>query len=395
MTGPAGAGQAAGAAGPAATAGSTAQAGSPGPAGGPALDIAGLRVSYGPARAVRDASLRVAPGQVVALIGETGSGKSSLALAAARLLPGSAEISGRVSIAGHDITALGAAEFRRRRAALIGYIAQDAMAALNPVMPVGRQVGELFRAHRGLGRRAAADQAAEALARMRIPRPGAVARLFPHQLSGGMRQRVMIAMAVALSPPLLIADEPTTALDVSTQAEILGLVGELRAGSGSGILWITHDMGVVAELADWVAVMYAGRIVEQGPVTAIFDQPAHPYTEGLLRTRADLRGGRPGTPLFQVAGSPPAPGAVPPGCAFAPRCPRASAICTTAEPQLALVRGQQEAACHHPALSPPGESRPPARGPAGPAGPAALSDPASPAASAGSADHASRAESPS
>jgi oligopeptide/dipeptide ABC transporter ATP-binding protein len=154
---------------------------------------------------------------------------------------------------------------------------------------------------------------------------------------------------VALAPPLLIADEPTTALDVSTQAEILGLVGELRAGSGSGILWITHDMGVVAELADWVAVMYAGQIVEQGPVTGIFDQPAHPYTEGLLRTRADLRAGRAGTPLFQIAGSPPAPGAVPPGCAFAPRCPRASAICTTTEPGLALVRGPQQAACHHPA----------------------------------------------
>jgi oligopeptide transport system ATP-binding protein len=218
-------------------------------------------------------------------------------------------------------------------------------------MPVGRQVGELFRAHRGLSRRAAAQQATEALARMQIPRPGEVARLFPHQLSGGMRQRVMIAMAVALSPPLLIADEPTTALDVSTQAEILSLTGELRAGSGSGILWITHDMGVVAELADWVAVMYAGRIVEQGPVTAIFDQPAHPYTEGLLRTRADLRTGPAGTPLFQVAGSPPTPGTESPGCAFAPRCPRASAICTATAPDLTPVGDGQQAACHHPAAA--------------------------------------------
>jgi oligopeptide/dipeptide ABC transporter ATP-binding protein len=316
-----------------------------------ALDARELRVGYGAGPAVRDASLRVEPGQVVALIGETGSGKSSLALAAARLLPASAEVSGGISIAGQDVTALGAAEFRRRRAALIGYIAQDAMAALNPVMPVGRQVGELFRAHRGLGRGAAAQQATEALARMRIPRPGDVARLFPHQLSGGMRQRVMIAMAMALSPPLLIADEPTTALDVSTQAEILSLVGELRTGSESGILWITHDMGVVAELADWVAVMYAGRIVEQGPVTAIFDGPAHPYTEGLLRTRADLRTGAAGTPLFQVAGSPPAPGTEPAGCAFAPRCPRSSAVCTTTAPELAPAGEARQAACHHPAAA--------------------------------------------
>jgi oligopeptide transport system ATP-binding protein len=241
---------------------------------------------------------------------------------------------------------------------MLGYIAQDAMAALNPVMPVGRQVGELFLAHRGLSRRAAAAEAVEALARMRIPRPGAVARLFPHQLSGGMRQRVMIAMAVALSPPLLIADEPTTALDVSTQAEILSLVGELRAESNSGILWITHDMGVVAELADWVAVMYAGRIVEQGPVTDIFDHPAHPYTDGLLRTRRDLRTGVAGTPLFQVAGSPPALGTPLPGCAFQPRCPRASDVCQTQAPALAPVQGPQLAACHHPAAGPADVSQP-------------------------------------
>src|SRR5262249_12823417 len=162
----------------------------------------------------------------------------------------------------------------------LGYIAQDAMAALNPVQPVGRQVGELFRVHRGMSRQQARAQAVRELARMRIDRPELVARRYPHQLSGGMRQRVMIAMAVAMSPPLLIADESTTALDVSTQAGILALLGELKAATGSGVLWITHDMGVVAELADWVAVMYAGRIIEQGPVHGIFDHPSHPYTEG-------------------------------------------------------------------------------------------------------------------
>jgi peptide/nickel transport system ATP-binding protein len=320
----------------------------PGDRPAPALEVTDLSVSYGAARAVKDACLTVGAGQVVALIGETGSGKSSLALAAARLLPNSARISGRVAIAGHKISALDRGEFRRIRAGLVGCIAQDAMAALNPVVPVGRQVGELFSEHGGMGKRQAAEAAVAALAQVELRQPAAVAKLYPHQLSGGMRQRVMIAMAVALAPPLIIADEPTTALDVSTQAEILGLIGELRAATRSGFLWITHDMGVVAELADWAAVMYAGRIVEQGPVETIFDAPAHPYTQGLLQTRRDLRSGAPGSPLFQIAGSPPAPGEEPPGCPFAPRCPRVTPVCQQVEPALEPVRFGHEAACHHP-----------------------------------------------
>jgi peptide/nickel transport system ATP-binding protein len=320
-----------------------------GPAGrAAALEVADLSVSYGPVRAVRDACLTVGAGQVVALIGETGSGKSSLALAAARLLPSSATITGRVAIAGREISALDMGEFRRIRAGLVGCIAQDAMAALNPVVPVGRQVGELFARHGGMSRRQAAEAAVAALAQVEIRQPVAVAKLFPHQLSGGMRQRVMIAIAVALTPPLIVADEPTTALDVSTQAEILALIGDLRARIGSGFLWITHDMGVVAELADWAAVMYAGRIVEQGPVETIFDAPAHPYTLGLLQTRRDLRSGAVGSPLFQIPGSPPAPGEDPPGCPFAPRCPRATAVCEQVEPRLESVRAGHQAACHHP-----------------------------------------------
>ena len=325
----------------------------PGPA---ALEVEDLRVRYGELPAVDGASLRVDRGQVVALIGETGSGKSSLALGAARLLAPSAVVTGEVRIAGCDASSMTGREFRLRRADLLGYIAQDAMAALNPVQPVGRQIGELFQLHRGMSRPQARAQAVRELARVRIDRPDLVARRYPHQLSGGMRQRVMIAMAVALSPPLLIADESTTALDVSTQAEILALLGVLKAETGAGILWITHDMGVVAELADWVAVMYAGRIVEQGPVHGIFDHPRHPYTEGLLRTRRDLRSGRPGAPLFQIEGAPPALSAGRSGCAFAPRCPRQTEICAERAPALApppeAAADGRLVACHHPV--PPG-----------------------------------------
>jgi len=329
----------------------------PGAAPGPAaLEVEDLRVRYGELPAVDGASLRVDRGQVVALIGETGSGKSSLALGVARLLAPSAVVAGQVRIAGCDASSMTGREFRLRRADLLGYIAQDAMAALNPVQPVGRQIGELFQLHRGMSRQQARAQAVRELARVRIDRPDLVARRYPHQLSGGMRQRVMIAMAVALSPPLLIADESTTALDVSTQAEILALLGVLKAETGAGILWITHDMGVVAELADWVAVMYAGRIVEQGPVHGIFDHPRHPYTEGLLRTRRDLRTGRPGAPLFQIEGAPPALSAERPGCAFAPRCPRQTDICAQRAPALAppteAAADGRLVACHHPV--PPG-----------------------------------------
>jgi oligopeptide/dipeptide ABC transporter ATP-binding protein len=320
-----------------------------GAAPAPALEVTGLDVRYGQVHAVRDACLTVGAGQVVALVGETGCGKSSLALAAARLLPSSATVTGQVSIAGRNVSGLSDGEFRRVRAGLLGCIAQDAMAALNPVVPVGRQVGELFAVHAGMGRH---EAAVAALAQVEIRSPAGVARLYPYQLSGGMRQRVMIAMAMALAPPLIVADEPTTALDTSTQAEILGLIGELRSRVRSGFLWITHDMGVVAELADWAAVMYAGRIVEQGPVQEIFDAPAHPYTRGLLQTRRDLRSGPVGAPLFQIPGSPAAPGEEPAGCAFRPRCPLATQLCAEVDPVLEPARSGGAgpghlAACHH------------------------------------------------
>jgi len=316
----------------------------------PALEISGLTVRYGQVLAVADACLTVEAGQVVALIGETGSGKTSLALAAARLLPRSAAVTGLITIAGYEVSGLTASDFRRMRAGLVGCIAQDAMAALNPVVPVGRQVGEVFAVHAGMDRRQAAGAAVAALAQVEIRRPAAVARLYPHQLSGGMRQRVMIAMAMALSPPLIVADEPTKALDVSTQAEILGLIGELRARMHSGFLWITHDMGVVAELADRAAVMYAGRIVEIGQVEQIFDAPAHPYTLGLLQTRRDLRSGPAGAPLFQIPGSPPAHGSERAGCPFLPRCSRSTQVCAEVNPGLVPAGASGHlSACHHPA----------------------------------------------
>ena len=319
---------------------------------GAALELTNLNVRYGEhVHAVRDACLTVEAGQVVALIGETGSGKSSLALAAAGLMPSSAAVTGQVMIAGRDVSAMDRPGFRRVRASLLGCIAQDAMASLNPVVPVGRQIAELFTQHAGMTRQQAAEGAVAALAQVEIKQPAAVARLYPHQLSGGMRQRVMIAMAVALSPPLIVADEPTTALDVSTQAEILALIGELREGMRSGFLWITHDMGVVAELADWAAVMYAGRIVEQASVEQIFDAPAHPYTQGLLQTRHDLRAGAAGTPLFQIPGAPPAPGDEPAGCPFSPRCPRATQVCAESDPPLEPISASHRVACHHPGPS--------------------------------------------
>ncbi len=316
------------------------------------LSIEDVWVRYGDLAAVRSANLEVQPGQVAALIGETGCGKSSLALATARLLPANARITGRIAIDGQDIVPMSREELQTVRGIKVGFVTQDAMAALNPVLPVRRQIGEMFEAHRGRNRHDAEELAVEALRSVQIHDPEGVARLYPHQLSGGMRQRVMIAMALALSPPLIVADEPTTALDVSTQAEILRLVAALRHELGTSILWITHDMGVVAELADIVAVMYAGRIVEQGTAEQVFDAPRHPYTEALLRTLRDLRGGERGGHMYQVPGQPPSLDSAITGCPFHPRCERASQVCTDIDPRPEVSDGVR-VACHHPKLPVP------------------------------------------
>ncbi len=308
------------------------------------LEVEDLSVDYGSAVGAKDVTLAIEAGRVLALIGETGSGKSSTALAIARLLPQSARVRGRVAIQGVDVSGYSAATFRRIRGSKVGFVPQDAMAALNPVLPIAAQIGEMFRLQ-GRSRPEAERQTLAALRRVWIHDAAAVSRLYPHQLSGGMRQRVMIAIALALDPPLLIADEPTTALDVSTQAEILRLVDHLRAELELAVLWITHDMGVVAELADRVGVMYAGRLVEQGPAPDLFDEPRHPYTGGLLETLRSLRSGRAGEPLYQIDGQPPT--SLVTGCPFRPRCPFATSVCSEVDPQLEPFGGRQ-VACHHP-----------------------------------------------
>jgi oligopeptide transport system ATP-binding protein len=308
------------------------------------LQVQDLTVDYGTNLGASDVAFSIAAGEILALIGETGSGKSSTALAIARLLPPSAAVSGHVWIQGVDVFALTPSEFRSMRGPKVAFIPQDAMAALNPVMTVGAKIGEMYRSHR-MRRSEAHGRTLAALRRVWIHDPATVARLYPHQLSGGMRQRVMVAIALALDPPLVIADEPTTAVDVSTQAEILRLIDSLRAQLEFGVLWITHDMGVVAELADKVGVMYAGRLVELGPSADLFDSPRHPYTAGLLETLRSLRSGAINEPLYQINGQP--PNSSVPGCSFHPRCPSATSICSHTDPTLERS-GTRQVACHHP-----------------------------------------------
>jgi oligopeptide/dipeptide ABC transporter ATP-binding protein len=307
----------------------------------PLLAIDHLRVEFasgeGAVRAVDDVSFQILPGETLAVVGESGSGKSVTALAIMRLLPRpqACLAGGRISLAGRDLTGLGDAEMRRVRGREIGMVFQEPMTCLNPVLPIGEQISERLRAHGGLRRGPALRRAVEMLERVRIPEPGRRAAQYPHQMSGGMRQRVMIAMALACGPKLLIADEPTTALDVSIQAQILDLMRGLKSEFGMAILFITHDLGVVAEVADRVLVMYAGRAVEQAPVAQIFAAPRMPYTQALLRSvpRVD-RAASLKRRLEAIRGQAPDPLNLPPGCAFHPRCTFAESLCEAAVPRL-------------------------------------------------------------
>ncbi|MGW7434092.1 ABC transporter ATP-binding protein [Streptomyces sp. NPDC054861] len=310
------------------------------------VGIDGLSVAYGDHTALRDVSLHVPAGTTTALVGESGSGKSTLALATGRLLPAGARITaGSVRVGDVDLTALGGRALREARGRTAAYLAQDASAALNPVVRVGRQIAEVHQVRCGASRAEAAELSQRALADVGIPDPERVARLYPHALSGGMRQRVIIAMALAFHPQLLIADEPTTALDVTVQAEILGLVSRLQREYGLTVVWITHDMSVVAEIADHVAVLYGGRLVEHTDVLGLFEGARHPYTRALLECFRSGRDAAPKEPYTTIAGSPPT-GGVPEGCPFHPRCPEAEAHCGVEVPRLKGLAVDHVAACH-------------------------------------------------
>jgi len=290
----------------------------------------------GISRAVDGVSFSISRGHTLGLVGESGCGKTVTALSILRLVPHPPGriVSGSILFKGHNLVGLCEKEMEKIRGEQISMIFQEPMTSLNPVFTIGNQVAEVFQIHRGLSRRAAWRNAVEMLERVKIPEPAKRAREYPHQMSGGMRQRVMIAIALACEPDLLIADEPTTALDVTVQAQILNLMEELKKQYDSAILLITHNLGVIAEIADEVAVMYAGMIVEYAPVEILFGHPFHPYTRGLLLSIPELEEIRRGKRLVPIEGNVPEPTHHPPGCRFHPRCPKATSECRAAVPQL-------------------------------------------------------------
>ncbi|MDO9711584.1 ABC transporter ATP-binding protein [Paracraurococcus lichenis] len=315
----------------------------------PALELIGLRTEFrirgGWHAAVRDLSLRLMPNETLALVGESGCGKSVTALSVMGLVqpPAGRVAAGRILLDGQDLAGLPDRDLERLRGDRLAMIFQEPMTSLNPVMTVGDQVAESLRIHRGLPRAAALERARALFEEVKIPSAAQRLREYPHQFSGGMRQRVMIAMALACEPAVLLADEPTTALDVTIQAQVLGLLADLRAKHGMAVLFITHNLGVVAQIADRVAVMYAGEIVEQGPVGAIFARPRHPYTRALFA--AVPRIDAPEQALAAIPGRVPPLDAMPAGCRFAPRCPLARAGCEREQVLVEAAVGHA-ARCH-------------------------------------------------
>ena len=308
------------------------------------LEVRNLKTWFatkrGEVRAVDDVSFTLAEGEVLSLVGESGCGKSVTALSILRLVAQPGRIAGgEILFEGRDLLKLAENEMRAIRGDDIAMIFQDPMTSLNPVFTAGEQIAEAIRLHRKVSRKEAWNQAIEGMRDVAIPAPETRAKNYPHEMSGGMRQRVMIAMALACDPKLLIADEPTTALDVTIQAQILDLLNELREKRNLALLLITHDLGVVAETADRVAVMYAGKIVEEAPVKELFRHPRHPYTEGLLRAvpRLDESGAARKRRLQTIEGVVPNPLELPPGCRFAPRCEHAQEQCRAGEIDLARI----------------------------------------------------------
>jgi peptide/nickel transport system ATP-binding protein len=319
------------------------------------LEIDDLKTSFatpeGVLRAVDGISFQIDTGEVLAVVGESGCGKSVTAMSVLGLAPRPpAIVSGRIIFEGRDLLSLPETEMGKIRGNLISMIFQEPMTSLNPVITVGDQIAEAFELHQGLSRRRAAERAIEMMTLVSISAPERRLREYPHQLSGGMRQRVMIAMAIACGPKLLIADEPTTALDVTVQAQILDLMRDLKARLGSAVLLITHDLGVVAEMAQRVIVMYAGRKVEEASVRDLFADPRHPYTQGLLAAAPRLGSsfaenghGR----LIEIPGLVPDPRRPLIGCPFAPRCPKVSALCRETAPAVQVKSPGHLVACHH------------------------------------------------
>jgi len=316
----------------------------------PVLEVKDLHVEFrtrdGVAKAVNGISFDLRPGETLAILGESGSGKSVTAQAIMGILdtPPGYVTQGSVRFRGTELLTLPEKARRRFRGEKIAMIFQDALSSLNPVYSVGFQIGEMFRVHRGASRADAKTKAIELMDRVHIPAARQRVNDYPHQFSGGMRQRIMIAIALSMDPDVIIADEPTTALDVTVQAQVMQLLADLQAESNMGLILITHDLGVVADVADKISVMYAGSLIEQAPVIPLYGNPAHPYTERLLAAipRVDLKGQE----LYTIKGIPPNLTNIPPGCAFHPRCPYAQPICSEQVPPLVEVSDGRRSACH-------------------------------------------------
>jgi oligopeptide/dipeptide ABC transporter ATP-binding protein len=316
----------------------------------PLLELRNLSTHYVSARgtrvvrAVDEVSLSLEAGSTLGIVGESGSGKSTLALTILRLLPPAARItSGEILFEGEDLRTKSDVEMRRIRGQRIAMILQDPMASLNPLFTIGDQVAEPLRVHEGVGRRGAWSRATDLLKAVRISAPESRVREYPHQMSGGMRQRIVGAIAISCSPRLLIADEPTTSLDLTIQAQYLNLLRDLQRQYELALIFITHNLGIVAKMCDQVAVMYAGRLVEWGPVTRIFDAPAHPYTQALLGSIPRMGDGR--ARLTAIEGQPPDLAAPPPGCAFHPRCPQVMDQCREQAPPETVLAPRHTTRC--------------------------------------------------
>jgi oligopeptide/dipeptide ABC transporter ATP-binding protein len=319
---------------------------------GNVLEVKNLNVSFqtdgGTVHAVRDLSLTVAQGEVIGLVGESGSGKSVTMLSVVRLLDTrrTAIRASKIMVDANSLLDVGRSELEAIRGPIVSYIFQDPLTALNPLLTVGRQITEGMRRHKRLSRGDARSRALDLLRRVGIPAPEIRINQLPHHMSGGMRQRVMIAIALAVDPKLLIADEPTTALDVTVQAEIVRLVQSIQRERGMAMVWVTHDLALLARLADRVVVMYAGRIVEDAEAPRLYAQPAHPYTAGLLASTSRIDD--PFTEQEPIPGTPPDPKVVSPGCSFEPRCPRALPRCRMEVPELFAMADGRRAACFNP-----------------------------------------------